>query len=74
MSEQWTADLIGKMHRNGITAKRLAEQAGWNPKYLSAVLNGHRRPKNAAHTLNAALDTLISTPMGKETPPCPTQF
>ena len=60
MPAQWTADVIGKMHLNGITAKQLAAAAGWHEKYLSVVLNGHREPKNAEATLNAALDRLIS--------------
>ena len=60
MPAQWTADVIGKMHLNGITAKQLAAAAGWHEKYLSVVLNGHREPKNAEATLKAALDRLIS--------------
>ena len=43
MLAQWTADIIGKMHLNNITAKQLAAAIGWNPKYLSRVLNGHIR-------------------------------
>lgn len=60
MPAQWTAELIGKMHLNGITAKQLAAKAGWNSKYLSAVLNGHREPKNAEKTLFGALEKLLS--------------
>lgn len=60
MPAQWTADVIGKMHLSGITAKRLAVEVGWNEKYLSVVLNGHREPKNAEATLRAALDRLAS--------------
>ena len=63
MPAQWTAEVIGKMHLNGITAKRLAAEVGWHEKYLSVVLNGHREPKNAEATLKAALNRLIS---GKE--------
>ena len=61
MPAQWTADLIGRMHLHGITAKQLADNVGWNPKYLSTVLNGHRNPKNAELILNKALDELITT-------------
>jgi len=60
MPAQWTADLIGKMHLHGITAKQLADKVGWNPKYLSTVLNGHRSPHKAEVKLNTALDDLIS--------------
>ena len=61
MPEQWTADIVGKMHLNGIRAKDLADEVGWNPKYLSVVLNGRRNPKEAEKKLMAALDELISS-------------
>lgn len=60
MPAQWTASVIGKMHLNGITAKQLAAEVGWHEKYLSAVLNGHREPKNAEANLSAALDRLLA--------------
>lgn len=60
MPAQWTAEIIGRMHLNGVTAKRLAEKVGWNPKYLSTVLNGHKEPKGAEEKLNQALDSLVA--------------
>ena len=60
MPAQWTADLISKMHLSRISAKRLAEEVGMTPEYLSMILNGHREPKGAEESLNAALDRLIS--------------
>ena len=60
MPAQWTAEIIGKMHLNGITAARLAEAVGWHPKYLSAVLNGRKNPNGAEEKLRAALDALVS--------------
>ena len=59
MPAQWTGDLLGKMHVAGITAKQLADEVGWHPKYLSVVLNGHKQPKDAEMKLNDALDKLI---------------
>lgn len=59
MPAQWTADLIGEMHLNGVTAKQLAAQVGWHEKYLSAVMNGHREPKHAEQTLRKALKEII---------------
>lgn len=59
MPAQWTADLLGKMHIAGVTAKQLAAEVGWNEKYLSVVLNGHREPKNAEQTLRAAFARLV---------------
>lgn len=58
MPAEWTASLIGEMHLKGVTAKRLAEEVGWHEKYLSAVLNGHREPKDAEKKLREALNRL----------------
>ena len=60
MPAKWTADLLGEMHLAGVTAKQLAAEVGWNPKYLSVVLNGHKEPKGAEEKLNAALYRLTS--------------
>ena len=63
MPARWTAEIIGKMHLNGVTHKRLAEAVGWHPKYLSAVLNGKKTPAGAESKLRVALNKLIpSTP------------
>lgn len=59
MPAQWTANLLGEMHLAGVTAKQLAAEVGWHEKYVSAVLNGHREPKNAEQTLRAALARLV---------------
>lgn len=59
MPAQWTADLIGEMHLNGITQKMLAEEVGWNPKYLSAILNGHVETRVAENKLRSALNRLV---------------
>lgn len=55
MPAQWTAELLGEMHLRNVTAKQLAEETGWHPKYLSTVLNGHKEPKDAEKKLRAAL-------------------
>ena len=60
MPAQWTADVIGKMHLNGVTGKQLAAKVGWNPKYLSQVLNGHETPRDAEVKVRSALDDLIA--------------
>jgi AraC-like DNA-binding protein len=59
MPAQWTAEIIGNLHLNHLTAKQLSEQLGYNPKYVSTVLNGHRNPKSAEQTFRRALDELI---------------
>lgn len=59
MPAQWTAQIIGQMHLNGVTAKDLANEVGWNPKYLSQVLNSRVTPRNAEEKLSAALNRII---------------
>lgn len=59
MPAQWTADVIGEMHLNGVTGKQLAAEIGWNPKYLSQVLNGYVSPKGAEEKVRAALRRLL---------------
>ncbi len=60
MPAQWTAEIIGKMHLNGITGKQLAEKLDWHPKYLSQVLNGRKTPTKAEDKVRKALEELIS--------------
>lgn len=60
MPAQWTADIVGEMHVKRITAKRLAQKLGYNPKYLSAVLNGKREPKEAEAKIRSALAEIIA--------------
>ena len=59
MPARWTADLLGKMHFAGVTAKQLAAEVGWNPKYLSVVLNGHREPNGAEERFRTAVQEII---------------
>lgn len=58
MPALWTGEVIGAMHVAGVTAKQLAAEVNWHPKYLSAVLNGHKEPKGAEKTLRDALGRL----------------
>ncbi len=60
MLAQWTANIIGEMHLNNITAKQLAAAIGWHPKYLSQVLNGHKCPKGAEEKVRAGLKQIIA--------------
>lgn len=60
MPAQWTGKLIGKMHIKGVTAKQLAAEVGWHEKYLSAVINGHKKPKGAKEKLSAALERIVA--------------
>ena len=59
MPAQWTGEVVGKIHNNRLTAKELAEELGWNDKYLSQVLNRENPPKNAEQKVNDALGRII---------------
>lgn len=60
MLAQWTGELIGKLHNHQITCKELAAKLGVHEKYVSAVLNCKKTPKDAEQRFNAALDELIA--------------
>lgn len=58
MPAQWTGEIIGELHVNGITAKQLSAQLGYNPKYVSAILNGKKSPKGAEEKFRQAVREL----------------
>lgn len=60
MTAQWTGEVIGKMHIENVSMKALAAEIGWHPKYLSAVMNGHRTPKDAEEKVRTALNRLVA--------------
>jgi len=54
LNEDWTAEIIGQMHKYRITGVQLAEEcnnpygerydkSGYSPAYLSQVLNGRKK-------------------------------
>lgn len=59
MLAQWLGEFFGKKRMYQVKDTELAAEVGWHPKYLSAVLNGHKNPKGAEEKLNAALDRII---------------
>lgn len=59
MPEAWTGDLVGKMHNAEVTYEELAAEIGCGKSYLSMVLNGKRKPKDAEKKFNAAFDRVI---------------
>lgn len=60
MLAQWTADVVGQMHKWKITMKQLADHLGVSREYVSMVLNGHREPAGAEVKFRAAVDTLVA--------------
>ena len=59
MLENWTGEIVGIMHINRITHQQLAKKLGWHSKYLSAVLNGKRNPKDAEAKIRKALSEIL---------------
>lgn len=58
MLEEWTADVVGRMHRAKITGLQLAERAGITNAYLSTVLNGHKGTDETKQRIIVALESL----------------
>lgn len=42
LNEDWTADVVGRMHRFKIKNEQLAQECGYTAAYLSTVLNGKK--------------------------------
>ena len=60
MLEKWTGEVVGTMHINRISYQMLADRIGWNVKYLSVVLNGHRKPAGAERMVKDALGEILA--------------
>ena len=43
LNEEWTADIVGKLHRLNATQIELAKKCGYTASYLSLVLNGKKK-------------------------------
>lgn len=56
MPEEWTGNLIGRMHNARITYDDLAEEMGCGKAYVCMILNGRRNPPDAEARLNEAFD------------------
>lgn len=64
MLAQWTGRIVGECHTHQVSHKELATEVGWNPKYLSQVLNGRECPKGAEEKVSAALERIIKNKNG----------
>lgn len=43
LNEEWTAEVVGRMHRCRITQTMLANQCDYTSPYLCMVLNGKKK-------------------------------
>ena len=59
MPEKWTGNLIGKMHNEKITYDDLARELGICKGYISAILNGKKKPKGIQEKLETAVNEII---------------
>lgn len=59
MREEWTGDLIGRLHVEGVTRQELAEELGVSKAYVTMILNSARSPAGAQERLNGALDAIV---------------
>ena len=41
-TEDWTAEVVGRMHSVRITGQQLAEECGYSAAYVSTILNGKK--------------------------------
>ncbi len=67
--EDWTADVVGRMHKSRITGKMLAAESGITAAYLSTVLNGHKGTPGTREKIIAALKRLEQKAQDTAPPP-----
>lgn len=60
MLAHWIAEIVGLMHKHGISNKQLAAHLGVTPEYISMVLNGHREPTGIEGRLRKAIDEITN--------------
>lgn len=42
MNEEWTGEIISRLHLHGVSHKEFAKRCGYTPTYLSMVLNNKK--------------------------------
>ena len=68
MLANWIGDVVGLMHKYGITKHQLADHLGMTREYISMVLNGHRDPIGVEERFRKAVAELVTAKIGlKET-------
>lgn len=55
LNEDWTAEVVGRMHRCRISNLQLAEECGYSAAYLSTVLNGNNDIKNRKNSYQSCI-------------------
>lgn len=60
MAEQWTADIVAKLHLQGITRRELADELGVTAQYVTMVLNGKKSPAGMQERMETAIAEIVS--------------
>lgn len=58
MLEDWTAEVVGRMHTARITGQMLARESGYSAAYVSTVLHGKRGTEQTKVRIFDALSRL----------------
>lgn len=67
MPEKWTGNLVGRMHNERITYEELGAELGVTKAYVSMILNGRKKPKDAQSRLENALNAILAKRKSGET-------
>ena len=59
MREEWTGEIIGRMHVEEITMQDMATEMQCTKSYVSRLLNGTRNPPKARERLENALERIL---------------
>lgn len=59
LREQWTGELVGRMHNAQVTLDDLAAEMHCTKSYVSQILNGRRKPENAQERLENAFQSIV---------------
>ena len=59
MRNQWTAEIVGRLHLLKIKEKELAEMSGYSVGYISMLLNGKRDTKKARTKIEQILNNYM---------------
>ncbi len=59
LREQWTGELVGRMHNAQVTLDDMAAEMHCTKSYVSQILNGRRKPENAQERLENAFKSIV---------------
>lgn len=57
--EEWTGDLLGRMHNAGVTRQQLCDRLGLSKAYVSMLFNGSKYNATAQQRLEAAFEEIL---------------